>query len=1236
MKKMKTMIGRTVAGLLLWTTAWAPAWADNTRQAIAQVSDAVTLSDDVDYVITGATPFGDNGVIDIANTDHAVLILSSVKPSAAIKLLAKHVKVNGETAVNDRNCQVKIYNRGAIIMPYSSDFKPLTVYSEPNFGGEECNDFGLENSGGYMNTLSEAKLNNRIRSFKLKRGYMVTFANRAGGKGYSRCFIAADADLEMAELPGVLDRSISSYRVFKWYDTGKVALAAAAGDYGACSALNVTSTYTWSTGSSMHPDVEVVPHQIYSGQPSASSVGSADFSPNMKTSNEPRNTADDHPEDLDAILRNWESLMRTGMRLCTPSSWDGSDYWNGTGFLKTFLDSIDARGWRCDIVDMHCYWAEGNFGNLNNWHIGNRPIWVSEWCWGASWNTNGAFANGVTEANVRDAVQRICNNMNGMDYVERYFYWNGERDPSRLYKNGKLTPAGEMYSKLDGGVGYKKKYSHAPKVPTQKDPGPVSIVYDKLAQTATLSWYEYNGEMNISMFIQRKRGGGTFEDLVEAERKDLAANYTYTVADAMAGDEYRVVIVDANGKQRTTSSVTAVSNNLEAGDPVDVDGVTKYLGGNMVVNGDFDLGFTGWTDLSGNTIGMPWFQIVPINSIDGGSYLQSYANGSSSQPQQFIKTVFDVETNADYYFSGSFANGVRVGGVYLSDDELGTETVNRVFSNSNTDNVWTTNFKTFNTGEKNKVVFYFISLARKAQFDKLMLCRLFDNRDDAIADAINHAKKRAEAFKTYNTKLSALNDELDQNVGTVSASDARSLSAILNYTSQALKALNTSSRIDSLLTVAGQLTSLNLYGLDNLEAAVALANSATTATAIMEAKDALQEAIDSYMKFTAVSQAVPESKFATANKWITKCGTYTGGDQRLNKQENITFWNAWWSGISASEGEAKTMEVKQVITDLPHGYYTLSCKAMTQHYCLSDQHAYLTSGEQTAVSPVLTADYYDLWNDLNMPMSSVWQTLTTTPVYVDEGGSVTIGFVGSKAGAVDNAWHQIGGRNGNSPADDVSDKREGWWGATDFVLNRAPGYQRDVAPGEYGVICLPYALKPVAGMHFFGIGGITADHENLCLYELDEVDQAKPVIFMSDNAKAIFSGSGANRSVPRSDDFLQGNFTATSRPAGCYMLINGAWQRLSERTALEAYSANLKAEVVANMPEYTEWNDGPLIPIVGADIDFANAIELPAQTAVAIDGIYTVDGRRVAAGQQLQGGLYIKVANGIARKVIIQ
>ena len=190
MKQRNSIVA--IAGLLL--SLASQTWAANTKQTVTQVSATVELTANVDYFVSSATPFGEAGVVNIVNTDHAVLILSNVKPSEAIPMLAAHVQINGAKAVNNTNCQVKLYNRGSIILPYGNSTKPLTVYSEQNFGGESCNNFGLENSGGYMNTLSEAKLNNKIRSFKLKRGYMVTFSNLPNGRGYSRCFIAAYND----------------------------------------------------------------------------------------------------------------------------------------------------------------------------------------------------------------------------------------------------------------------------------------------------------------------------------------------------------------------------------------------------------------------------------------------------------------------------------------------------------------------------------------------------------------------------------------------------------------------------------------------------------------------------------------------------------------------------------------------------------------------------------------------------------------------------------------------------------------------------------------------------------------------------------------------------------------------------------------------------------------------------------------------------------------------------------
>ena len=116
------------------------------------------------------------------------------------------------------------------------------------------------------------------------------------------------------------------------------------------------------------------------------------------------------------------------------------------------------------------------------------------------------------------------------------------------------------------------------------------------------------------------------------------------------------------------------------------------------------------------------------------------------------------------------------------------------------------------------------------------------------------------------------------------------------------------------------------------------------------------------------------------------------------------------------------MEIRQTVSSLPEGYYQLECKAMTEHFCISDQHGYLRSGNTEVVTPVISKAYFD------MPVDNKWDTLTTTPIYVEPNGSLTIGFVSSKQGAKTGYWHKFG------EPDATSDNREGWWCATDFVL----------------------------------------------------------------------------------------------------------------------------------------------------------------------------------------------------------
>lgn len=562
--------------------------AANEPNTVYQVTEEVTVSENVDYIIAHTTPFVGEGKVNITNTDHAVVIFQSIRPSLVIKNhLKDRVFINGEQAVNGTNCQVKMYAHGAIVMPYAKDIKPLTVYSEQDFGGTAVNDFGLENSGGFMNTLSDAKLNNQIRSFKLKRGYMVTFAVGKSGWGYSRCFIADKEDLELATLPVSLDGRISSYRVFQWYDAEKKGLASDT-RMSANDLLASSWCYTWGVGSDMRPDHECIPHRIHEGWPNPADCGKANFSCHMKTNNEPGNSADDSPNTVEEILNNWQTLMRTGMRLCSESSHDGS--W---AHLDQFIAEIDKRGWRCDILDLHCYWASG-FDNMKYYYdkYGKRPIWISEFVWGASWNNNGIFNSdrSFSQANQQknlDAMKGIFASLNSSPYVERYAYWNSEADCSKLLRGeSELSLTGKYFQTMQSGMAYRKEYEKVPNVVYTAPSALAGAWTDQTAGAFKLNWTDTNGDMLSEIRVQRKLESeieAAYQTIATISPKDISGkslSYFYTDTLPASGVyEYRVVNVAPTGKDyysattvKAAKSSVMAAEQMQYGELVMLDG----------------------------------------------------------------------------------------------------------------------------------------------------------------------------------------------------------------------------------------------------------------------------------------------------------------------------------------------------------------------------------------------------------------------------------------------------------------------------------------------------------------------------------------------------------------------------------------------------------------------------------------------------------------------------------------
>ena len=987
--------------------------AANRKQTVSKVTEPVTVGEGVDYQITGLTPFSDEGQVNIEGTEHSVLILSRVKPSVCIREWLSRVKISGASAVDGRNCQVKLYGRGCIVMPYPAGLRPLTVFSEQRYGGESCNTFGTEDTGGFMNTLTAAKLNNRIRSFKLKRGYMVTFSTRSQGRGYSRCFIAADRDLEVPTLPPVLDMKISSYRIFKWYDTGKAQLAAAGGDAAACSALNVTSTYTWGTTTDMSPDVENVPHHIYENYPSPSQLGACTTSPHMKTNNEPMNTADDpkgQTEDVDAVLANWESLMATGMRLCSPSSWDGSDYTDGSGYLKRFIDSIDARGWRCDIIDLHCYWPEGNFGTISNWTSSTgRPVWISEWVWGASWNSNGAFASGVTEAQNAEVLKRICPVLNANDCIERYYYWNFERDPSKLYKNGNLTEAGQYYADISSGLGYNGKHDFIPTTPPQYGPSGFTRRVVSPGKTR-LSWHDSNGEFNQLMEVQMKDSIGRWVVLDTIPQKEMASNYVYDIASDDEDILYRLHLIDLNGKEYFTSY------DLSLGDAFEVDGQLLFAGGNMFANGDFDLGFTGWTGGTGEQLAEPWFQVVGDGGFGEGPYLQSHRSGGANTAAS-VRQVVSLEPGANYVFRIASASGGNYLAFYLSSN--GTS-LSKIAARATSDDDWHADVFTFNADTYSAGILSCRTLNAKARIDGLQLRRLFPTREEALADGMREARLRAEAQKAYCAGYPFLNDDLTARMEAIEGTGPDALAEAGTALAEHLSAVRRKAETATVATTLKAIEQRPCPGYEDLLARLADMDEARTAHDVNSAYDRLQALMQENLAFSRSKRQPVNPSFAgeKSDGWEVKAGTFKDGDQRAATKHGKTCWNAWWS----TTRQDATMEIRQTLANLPEGYYQLECKAMTEHFCISDQHGYLRSDGAEAVTPVISKGYFDL------PVAEHWETLTSTPVYVAPKGSLVVGFVGSKQGAEAGKWHTFGNPDG------TSDNREGWWCATDFVL----------------------------------------------------------------------------------------------------------------------------------------------------------------------------------------------------------
>ncbi|MBA0882953.1 glycosyl hydrolase [Flavobacterium undicola] len=587
-----------------------------------------------------------NSIVDLNSTD-ARVYFENVKPSGVIGSYLNLISINGVAASNNANVFVTTYGNGAVVVPHSSDYQPLEVFSGENYGGD-AKQYNIvtpyTNLGAFDNT---------IKSFKLKKGYMATFASNSNGTGYSRVYVAESQDLMVPVLPPYLNGTISFIRTMRWNEVTKKGLAG--GSQAAQDASNISWYYNWNTGGNTTPNIEYVPIRQTLYWPDFGPANTKAGYTHFLGYNEP-DRPDQSNMTVDQAIGGWPGLMQSGLRLGSPVTSDPFNPW-----MASFMTEAEKRNYRVDYVVLHCYWYKtaaqwaSDLQNIYNKY--KRPIWITEWNIGANW-TGNSFPDGpvmLTDANAtkhKNDLISVLNVLETADYVERYSIYNWVQDSRAMYvtiddafktrnpnwanyawlqtapviaKSGNdnivLTPAGEYYAKNAS----KKAYTPAREFVSVWKPLVETLSY-KLSsdyKNITINWTGVNQDLINRYVVERRLEGET----------DFSVFYDSTNPTVLSVNdevhskaEYRMKVV---GKDNTETAYSPVITFTQA------------------VIADTPTGLSGEA-ISTTIINLNWpavdraeaYNLWRANSIDGSyELIASYLTGTSFQDTGLVKNT---------------------------------------------------------------------------------------------------------------------------------------------------------------------------------------------------------------------------------------------------------------------------------------------------------------------------------------------------------------------------------------------------------------------------------------------------------------------------------------------------------------------------------------------------------------------------------------------------------------------
>ena len=407
----------------------------------------LTLEGRCEITVTESNDPLNGSMLDLKSED-IWIYFPGIKPSLFKDRYCVHIVVNGAPLIADQNIRIDQYLQGTMVISHPSTIQPLQVYSMEHVHGA-TKQLGIYT---YHRTSQLGTMDNAIKSFFLKRGYMATFAQNEDGTGQSRVYVADTGDLVIDTLPAALRNNVSFVRVVPWRWTGKKGWTSGTD---AATALHCHWQYDWDNVAVSGMDVEYVPMRHNMNWNSYTNINNKQKSTHALGFNEP-----DRPDQanitVSAALAAWPEMMKSGLRIGSPAP---SDAASGLTWLYQFIDSCDARNYRVDFVAVHWYKGGQTAEQFYNWLKGvhvrtRRPVWITEWNNGANWTS--AQSGKPTYAQQAATIASMIQMLDTASFVERYSLYEWVEDTRQMFYESptSLTPAGEIYRDQESPMAY--------------------------------------------------------------------------------------------------------------------------------------------------------------------------------------------------------------------------------------------------------------------------------------------------------------------------------------------------------------------------------------------------------------------------------------------------------------------------------------------------------------------------------------------------------------------------------------------------------------------------------------------------------------------------------------------------------------------------------------------------------------------------------------------------------------